>query len=455
MTQWQQGSSIELTIASLSDRGDGVGRWGDRVVFVPDTVTGDRVRVRLVRVKKQYAHGQIQSVLKPSEYRIRPRCLVADKCGGCQWQHVEDVYQRQAKVQIVLEALERIGGFTELPIASPLFAATHPLHYRNKATYPLGLSQQQTVQAGYYRRGSHQIVNLNQCPVQDERLDCLLADIKLDIAAQQWTIYNERQHMGQLRHLSLRIGRRTGEVLVTLISRNSNLPDLLTQAQQWQAKYPELVGVCVNINPKPGNIIFGDRTHCIVGRDYLEEEFAGLTLQLRSETFFQVNTEVAEALLAVIAQRLELQGTETLLDAYCGIGTFTLPLAQRVKTAIGVERQSSAITQARANAQLNHITNAEFHCAAVEDWLTPEQPCPDIVLLDPPRKGCDRTVISALLSLLPPQILYISCKPATLARDLKLLCADGQYQLVYVQPADFFPQTPHVECAAFLQRRTE
>ncbi|NEO27747.1 MAG: 23S rRNA (uracil(1939)-C(5))-methyltransferase RlmD, partial [Kamptonema sp. SIO4C4] len=256
---WQQGSLIELTIDDLSDRGDGVGRYENRVVFVPDTVTGDRVLVRLLRVKRQYAQGKLQQILEPSPNRIRPRCIVADKCGGCQWQHIRDRAQHQAKENLLRQTLKRIGGFTEPPLA-PILTANSPLSYRNKVTYPLSYGTTGQVQAGYYRKGTHQLVNLNQCPVQDERLNPLLAEIKQDIQQQGWTIYNEKTHRGQLRHLSLRIGRRTGEILLTLVSVDPHLCNLKQQAAVWMQRYPHLVGVCLNLNPRRGNAIFGDTT---------------------------------------------------------------------------------------------------------------------------------------------------------------------------------------------------
>jgi 23S rRNA (uracil1939-C5)-methyltransferase len=212
------------------------------------------------------------------------------------------------------------------------------------------------------------------------------------------------------------------------------------------------MGVCINCNPNRTNVIFGEETRCIAGQAYLREEFAGLQFQLLPETFFQVNTEVAEALLNVIVEQLNPSGDEVLVDAYCGIGTFTLPLAKRVRQAIGLEVQSTSVEQAQLNAQLNEITNVSFQTGAVEQLLPQLGIAPDVVLLDPPRKGCDRAVIDSLLAASPKKIVYISCKPATLARDLKLLCQTGEYQLNYLQPADFFPQTPHVECAAFLVR---
>lgn len=448
---WQQGQVVDVTITDLSDSGDGVGRTGDRVVFVPDTVTGDRVQVRLLRVKPQYAHGKLLELLEPSPHRIRARCIVADKCGGCQWQHVEYAYQLAAKQNQVVQALERIGKFSQ-PLVDPVLAAAADLGYRNKATYPLARSQTGQIQAGYYQKGSHHIVNLNQCPIQDERLNPLLAEVKQDLYDRGWGIYDEKLHRGKVRHLALRVGRRTGEMLLTLVVKDKNLAGLDEQAETWLTRYPNLVGVSLNVNPDRTNAIFGRETICVAGQPYLHETFAGLTFQLRPDTFFQIHTEQAEALLQTITDELQLQGHEMLLDAYCGIGTFTLPLASRVRHAIGLEMQPEAVEQARLSASLNQLENVTFSEGAVEVLLPQLDVKPDIVLLDPPRRGCDAAVIEALTELAPDRIVYVSCNPATLARDLKLLCQNERYRLTRVQPADFFPQTPHVECAAFLVR---
>lgn len=448
---WQQGELIEVTIADLSDTGDGVGRWDHRVVFVPDTVPGDRVIVRLVHVKPKFAHGTVQQLLQPSPQRIRPHCIVADKCGGCQWQHIDYEYQLVAKRNQVIQALERIGGFVQPPV-DPVLVAASPLGYRNKATYPLDTSATGQVQAGYYQKGSHQLINLNQCPVQDPHLNPLLAEVKRDIQKQNWQIYDEQRHQGQIRHLSLRIGRRTGEILLTLVVKNWHLPQIETQAQEWLKRYPQLVGVSLNRNGDRTNAIFGNETRCIAGVPYLREKFAGLEFQVRPDTFFQIYTETAEALLQVIQSELNLQGHEVLVDAYCGIGTLTLPLAKLVQQVIGLEIQPAAVQQAIFNAQHNGIENVTFQVGAVEKILQNLGIIPDVVLLDPPRKGCDHAVIKTLLQAKPSRIVYVSCKVATLARDLKLLCAEGLYTITRVQPADFFPQTAHVEAAAFLAR---
>jgi 23S rRNA (uracil1939-C5)-methyltransferase len=381
---------------------------------------------------------------------------VADKCGGCQWQHIDYALQQETKRNHVIQSLERLGGFEQPPVAPMLPLAGFPdaanadLHYRNKATYPISRSATGQLQVGYYRKGSHQLVNLNQCPIQDERLDPLLAAVKQDIQQRGWSVYNETQHRGILRHLGLRIGRRTGEMLLTLVATQERIAGLAEQAAEWGDRHPQLVGVALNINSRRTNAIFGSETHLIHGRDYLLEDFAGLSFRVHPTTFFQVFTEQAEALLMAILEQLQLTGTEIVVDAYAGIGTLTLPIAQRVKRAIALEVQPEAADQARLNAQLNHLENVTVHTGTVEALLPTLDLVPDLVLLDPPRKGCDAAVLETLRQQCPARIVYVSCNPATLARDLKRLCEDGLYTLTHVQPADFFPQTTHVECAAFL-----
>lgn len=447
----KQGELIEIEIADLSNTGEGVGRFEELVVFVPDTVPGDRIIVRLIHVKPKYAHGKLHQLVQASPHRVRPSCIVADKCGGCQWQHINYEYQLVAKHHQAIQALQRIGGFVN-PIVDPVLTTSTALGYRNKATYPLGISATGQVQAGYYQKGSHQLVNLNQCPVQDPRLNPLLAEVKQDIQHRGWSIYDERKHQGLIRHLGLRIGRRTGEMLLTLVVTDWKLPGIAEQAQEWLQRYPQLVGVSLNRNGDRTNAIFGNETRCLAGVPYLREIFADLEFQVRPDTFFQVYTETAEALLEIIKSELNLQGNELLIDAYCGIGTLTLPLAKQARQAIGLELQPAAVEQANFNAQHNKIENVSFQVGAVEKLLPAMEMIPDVVLLDPPRKGCDRAVIDSLLRSKPLSIVYVSCKVSTLARDLKLLCQDGQYTITRIQPADFFPQTAHVEVAAFLVR---
>lgn len=441
-----------MEIEDLNRQGDGVGRWQGRVVFVPNTVVGDRLQARLIEVKPTHARAQLRALLTPSPWRIRPRCIVADKCGGCQWQHIADEFQIRAKRQQVIDALERIGGFSAPPVSEVVVCGTGSLGYRNKSTYPLGRSETGGVQAGYYRRHSHQLVNLNQCPIQDPRLNPLLAEVKKDIQERGWSIYNETLHQGKLRHLSLRIGRRTGEIHLTLIGTERALGGLKEQAGIWLERYPKLTGVSLNINPHRGNRLWGRETIRIAGKHTIIEEFAGLKISLCPETFFQVNTEAAENLFVQILDRLELSGQERAIDSYCGVGTFTLPIARSVRQAIGIESYRPSVERARANASLNGIDNAEFWAGDVAELLPEIDMQPDLVWLDPPRKGCERQALLTICHLSPTKIVYISCQPATLARDLRYLCEGGRYFLKWVQVADFFPQTSHVEAAALLAK---
>ena len=452
----KQGDLVTIKITDLNTSGEGVGRVDSKVVFVPDTVTGDCVQVRIEQVKARYARASLRHVLAESPHRIRPHCIVADKCGGCQWQHIDEAFQRQAKQKQVVETLKRIGSFAELTV-EPILHCEKSFNYRNKSTYPLKLSATGKVQAGYYRKGSHKLINLNQCPVQDERLHPLLAEIKQDILYQGWSIYDETTGEWQLRNLSLRIGTRTGEMLLTLVSTDDKLANLQEQANIWLERYPNLVGVCLNLNSDCTNVIFGKETKTIAGRPSITEIFAGVELQIAADTFFQVNTVAAEMLLENIIEQLDIRGDELLIDAYCGIGTFTLPLAKLVRRAIGIEYSEASVAQARNNAVLNSISNVEFIAGKVVSCLQEltvglNAVRPDVILLDPPRKGCKPQVISSLLELQPAKIVYISCKPATLARDSQLLVDSGKYSLQYIRSADFFPQTTHVESVAIFSK---
>lgn len=447
----QQGDLVDIDIIDISSEGYGIGKVNQQVIFIPDTVTGDRIQGRIVKNRKKYAEGKIIEIKTPSQHRIRPRCIVADKCGGCQWQHIDYQYQLETKVNHIQQNLTRIGGFEGFTLENIL--SGEELGYRNKVNYPLGVSATGKIKAGYYQKASHDIVNINQCPIQDQRLNAIFAEIKQDLQTLNIPIYNEKKGEGELRHLCFRIGRQTGEILLTLVSAKLSDETLEKQAQKWLNKYDNLVGICLNHNPKNTNVILGQKTELLAGRAYIREKFANLTFHLPSDTFFQINTMVAEKLLSVLMAKLNLTGEETVLDLYSGIGTFSLPIAQKVKKVIAIESFSTSVTQAKHNAEVNDIDNVQFEKGLTEEILpTLEDIYPDIVILDPPRKGCQPQVIENLLRMQPQNIVYISCHPATLARDLRLLCEGGIYQLSLIQPADFFPQTPHVETAVILKK---
>ncbi len=450
------GAKIPLTITDLADNGCGVGRYEDFVVFVPNTVPGDQLLVKIDRIKRHWSTGKVMEIVSPSPDRVRPHCIVADKCGGCQWQFVSYGYQLQAKQNQVAQALVRLGKFPAPAIQAklaPILGAPQAFHYRNKVTYPIATDSTGKIKVGYYQSNSHKLINLNQCPVQDQRLDLLLTTVKQDLIRSGWSVYNEATHQGNLRHLGFRIGRRSGEILITIVSQSRELNQLEQIAHSW-LELPGVVGVVLNHNDQPGNVILGKDSYCVAGRNYVVEIFCDLTFHLTSDTFFQIYTEQAELLVQLLLDCLDLKGTETIVDAYCGIGTFTLPLAQYSQKCYGIEIQPQAITQAQHNARINHLTDrVEFLVGKVEDLLPHLAIQPDILLLDPPRKGCEPEVIEFIRQSAIDRVVYISCNPATLARDLQILCATDRYEIAKIQPIDFFPQTAHVETMVLLNAK--
>lgn len=439
---------IDVLITDLDRQGRGVARHGGQVLFVPEALPGDRLRVRLQPRRRGELTAQPIEWLVMAPDRRRPPCILADHCGGCSLQALEPSAQQRWKQELVVQTLRRIGGL-EVPVA-PLLASPSDLGYRNRAVIPLERNDTGRLRAGYYRRGSHRIVNMNRCPVLDPRLDALIAPLKADLEASDWPVDRHGSSGGGLRHLALRLGHHSGEILITLIAAQRRLPGLEALAEAWLERWPAVVGVTLNLQPRPTNQLFGPRTLGIAGRDWVLEHFAGVELRLGSDTFFQVHTGQAERVVPLLLDALGPPDGQ-LVDAYCGIGTFSLPLARQGWSVLGIEQHEGAVLQAGLNARLNGLeARCRFLAADVGDTLAAALPDAAALLLDPPRKGLDRRVVEAINACPPPRLLYLSCDPATLARDLRLLGAGG-YQLRSVQPIDFFPNTTHVECLAVLE----
>lgn len=442
----------EISISDLSHQGEGIGRLEDSsVVFVPGALPGDRVRIRLQGRRRSHWHAELVAVVEASQDRRRPPCILADHCGGCSLQPLDDDAQTRWKQSHLIQVLRRLAHL-EMPLR-PMLSSPRPLGYRNRAVIPLERTADGVLRAGYYRRGSHRIVNLNRCPVLDPRIDALIEPLKTDLEASGWPV--DRHGGGGLRHLALRIGEATGEIQITLVA---DAPDSLTGladlAARWQRRWPELVGVSLNLQPEPSNRLFGERTAAITGRPWLQERFAGLTYRIGADSFFQVNTRQAEAVVPLLSEALGAEGG-ALIDAYCGIGTYSLPLAQRGWQVEGIEQQASAVELARVNAEANGLAGqARFSSHDVAAVLPERLRQADVqaLLLDPPRKGLAPAVVAGITASPPPQLLYLSCDPATLARDLALFCAEGPYRAEWLQPIDFFPNTSHIECLAVLRR---
>lgn len=444
------GAQLELAIDDLDQEGRGLGRHDGAVVFVEGGLPGEWLRVRLVHRARRHWLAELVAVLTPSPERRRPPCILADRCGGCTLQALAPSAQQQWKQQRVATALQRIGGL-DAPVR-PLLAAPDDLGYRNRAVIPLELREGR-LRAGYYQRGSHRIVNLNHCPVLDPRLDGLIAPLKADLEASDWSV---DRHAGApdggLRHLALRVGSHSGEVLITLIAAHGDLPGLEDLARFWLERWPALVGVCLNLQPDPGNRLMGAHTRVVAGRGELREAFAGLELMVAADSFFQVHTRQAERVVPLLFEALEdVQGY--LVDAYCGIGTFSLPLAAAGWQVLGLEQQGAAVALARRNAAANGLSDTtRFEEAVVGEVLAERLPGSDALFVDPPRKGLEGPALAAIVAGGPPRLLYLSCDPATQARDLALLVREGGYQLRWLQPIDFFPNTSHVETLAVLHR---
>ncbi|MFM1811153.1 MAG: hypothetical protein RLZZ336_91 [Cyanobacteriota bacterium] len=438
----------EITITGLSHDGRGVGRHEGQVVFVPDLLPGERARVRFEHGSRGVLHGVCLERLSDSEQRRRPPCILAERCGGCSLQHLSYPGQLQGKALLLQQTLARIAQIELQPL--PLISNGHELGYRNRAVIPLERAAGGSIKAGFYRKGSHRIVNMNHCPVLDPRLDALIAPIKADLEASGWPVDRHLQAGGGLRHLALRVAQHSDEVLITLISSRADLADGQVLAAHWMERWPEVVGVLLNIQPKPNNTLFGPRTELLAGRSWLHERFCGLDFAIGCDTFFQVNTLQAEAAVAQVLAALN-PGGGLVVDAYCGVGAFSLPIAAAGHQVLGLELQDASIDLARRNASLNRLEhNCQFQAGPVANHLAAQLAMAAAVLVDPPRKGLETAVRQALIEQPVGQLLYLSCDPATLARDLRELCGQGPYRLAALQPFDFFPNTSHVETLAVL-----
>jgi len=444
------GQRLTLEIEGLGHDGQGVGRWGDLVVFVPEALPGETVVARVRRRARRHLEADLLSVEQPSPDRQRPACILASRCGGCSLLHCQDGRQAELKTDLVRQALQRLGQLA-VPV-EPIWQAASGLGYRNRALIPLERTPEGGLRAGYYRRGSHRIVNLNRCPVLDPRIDALIAPLKADLEASGWPVDVNLAGAGGLRHLGLRVGHHSGEVLITLVSSHDRLPGLEQLAATWQRRWPQVVGVGLNLQPRASNVILGPSTRCLSGRPWLLERFAGVELRIAADTFFQVNTPQAERLVAPLTAFLAGEGAGPIVDAYCGIGTFSLPLAAAGVNVVGLEVQAASVEQATANAERNGLPKARFEQADVAAVLGERLAQAGGVLVDPPRRGLSPEALAAIRTVRPARVAYISCNPATLARDLGQLCSDGAYRLQRLQPVDFFPQTSHVECLALLER---
>lgn len=450
MEAWKKNSVHTLEITGYTAEGLGVARLEGRVVFVPRTIAGERWRVRLEKVNKKVAWGRGVELLSASPERLETDCPLFGKCGGCQFRHMTYAEELRAKRQRVADALERVGGVhLELP---PVLGAEEPERYRNKVQFPIAPSRERGIAVGYYRSRSHQVFPVEDCLLQPETVTRLRRAFVRAAEELGLTAYDEGTGNGLLRHFYVRTNHR-GEALCCIVANGTELPGADRMVGALRACEPKLMGVVLNVNTRDTNVILGSDYKLLWGQDYLEEELCGHTFRLSIPSFFQVNRAQTERLYGLALDFAGLTGRETVLDLYCGIGTISLCLARRAGRVIGAEIVPQAVEDARANAARSGVENAEFFCGdagAVAARLAEEGIRPDVICVDPPRKGLGPEVPAILAGMSPERIVYVSCDPATLARDVKRLEELG-YHARRAQSVDLFPRTAHVETVVLLE----
>lgn len=450
MAEWKKNSLHTVEITGYTAEGMGVARLEGRVVFVPGTIKGEQWQIRLEKVNKNVAWGRGVSLLCPSGERVEKDCPLAGRCGGCQYRHMTYGEELTAKGQRVADALERVGGVhLDFP---PVLGAEVPERYRNKVQFPVA-EQKKGLAVGYYRPRSHDVLDAEDCLLQPESVTRLRGAFKKWMVDYQVPAYQEETGAGLIRHLYVRTNRK-GEALCCVVVNGKGVPFGQELIEMLRRAHGGLVGVVLNFNTRDTNVILGEEYRTVWGRDWLEEELCGLTFRLSVPSFFQINRAQTERLYNVALDFAQLTGTELVLDLYCGIGTISLALARRAGRVIGAEIVPPAIEDARENAGRNGIENVEFFCGdagAVARKLADEGLRPDVITVDPPRKGLGPEVPAILAEMAPKRIVYVSCDPATLARDVKRLEELG-YRAVKGQAVDLFPRTVHVETVCLLSK---
>lgn len=440
-------------VTGFTSEGLGVCRVEGCAVFVPNAAPDEEYELRIVHVGKNAAHGRIEKIITRSPHRVNRLCPYAKQCGGCDFWHLDYAAECELKAQRVTDALNRLGG-QQLECVQITGADTCE-GYRNKAQYPVAPGKNGPV-AGFFKKGTHEVVEIERCRIQPECADAARAAVMEYLKKYGVSAYDERTHSGLLRHIYVRHAEATNQVMVCLVVNGESLPQEKALVSLLQARVPGLKSVILNTNIRRGNAILGEAQRTIWGTDAIEDILCGLRFRISPKSFYQVNRAQAERLYGKALEAAALSGQERVLDLYCGTGTITLCLASRAKEVIGVELIESAIRDAKENARRNGVKNARFFCAdagQAAQKLCAEGAQPDVIVVDPPRRGMSPDVIEAIVKMAPSRVVYVSCDPATLARDVKRLTERG-YALTHAEAVDLFPRCAHVETVVLLSRET-
>lgn len=451
----QKNDYIEAVFEDLTHDGAGVAKVDGYPIFVPNGLPGEKAKIKIIKVNKGYGFGRLMEIIEPSPYRMDAPCTIYKECGGCQLQHLSYKGQLIYKEKQVRDVLQRIGKLENV-FVHPVLGMAHPWGYRNKSQVPIGEREGGLI-GGFYQQRSHQIIDMKTCLIQQEMNDIVIQTVKDICSRNGIRAYNEEKHKGDLRHIMARYGAVSGEVMIVLVTRTNELPNKNKIVEEITAAIPGVKSIVQNINSKKTNVILGDQSKVLWGEEVIYDFIGGIKFAISARSFYQVNPEQTKVLYDKALEYAGLTGNETVIDAYCGIGTISLFLAQKAAKVYGVEIVPEAIEDAKRNAALNGITNVEFAVGEAEtvipNWYE-EGIQADVLVVDPPRKGCDEKLLQTIIDMKPKKVVYVSCNPATLARDLRIL-EDGGYKTIEVQPVDMFPQTTHVECCALMTLKDE
>ncbi len=452
--KFKKNDMVTVEIKDMGHDGEGIGKAEGYTLFIKDAVIGDLVEAKVIKAGKNYGYARLMQVLKPSKDRVEPKCSCARACGGCQLQALSYEKQLEFKEKKVRGNLERIGGFSDLEIEK-VIGMEHPWRYRNKAQYPVGKDKDGKIITGFYAGRTHSIIPNQDCLLGAEINETILEKVIAYMEENHVAPYDETTGRGLVRHVLIRCGYQTGEIMVCLIVNGRKLPaaEKLTDSLR---EIPGMTSISLNVNTKRNNVILGEEVINLWGQAFITDAIGEVKYQISPLSFYQVNPIQTEKLYETALEFAGLTGKETVWDLYCGIGTISLFLAKKAKQVYGVEIVPPAIADARKNAALNGIENAEFYVGKAEEVLPEkyeqEGISADVIVVDPPRKGCDEAVLQTMLKMKPERIVYVSCDSATLARDLKRLCEE-MYEVKRVAVCDMFPQGVHVESIVLLQKR--
>lgn len=449
----QKNQTVPVTIANISSDGNGVGRVDGLPVFVPGSAVQDELQVKIVKYAKKYAYGKIQEITTPGPGRQTPDCPIAGVCGGCCFRHLSYEAELEAKRGFVCDALERIGKLeVEVP---PVIPAPSQNRYRNKVQYPIAQGPNGMVY-GFYAARSHRVVENSNCLLQPTLLNQIAAETVHQLQKAGFAPYSEADGSGLIRHIYMRQGQASGQIMLCIVALRNKATALQPVVCALTEKYPQIHTILLNINPKNTNVILGPQSHVLYGPGFIQDSLCGVPLQLGPHSFAQVNSQGAEKLFALARQYAALQPNQTLVDLYCGAGVIGLSMAAQAKKLVGVEIVQEAVQNARQTAAAMGLTNTEFLCedaGSAAQRFAAQGLAPDVITVDPPRKGCSEETLQAILAMAPRRVVMVSCNPATLARDLAFLTAGG-YHIAKLQPVDMFPRTKHVECVALLSHKS-